>query len=218
MSRARTPDEVARFIGNVSAIARRLNWTRVELARRAEIDLSDVAAFFGGRVNQRVEIAIAAALGVTREELWRGREVAPEWRSTEEPTASPDEWPLPRRDQDGRMQFKSDDHPYLMTSSDVIRILNGVSRKTLDRMRLAGQIESTRVGGKVRYRPEDVRDYIDQNAVTGAIEARAAAKREHDKAAAAAGERGREIARQLREKGLLPTPYRQPKRGKNGAD
>ena len=51
------------------------------------------------------------------------------------------------------------DTKQLMTKAEAARFL-GVSTRTLDRERAAGRIRHVRVRGQIRFRPEQVEQYV----------------------------------------------------------
>jgi excisionase family DNA binding protein len=50
-----------------------------------------------------------------------------------------------------------------LLSLDQVGELLGVSRKTVSRLALAGELPTVRVGRSVRINPEDVRGYVERN-------------------------------------------------------
>jgi excisionase family DNA binding protein len=54
----------------------------------------------------------------------------------------------------------------LMTKREVAERLS-ISTRTLDRIRSMGEIKAVRVGGQVRFRPEDVEKFISRILLAG---------------------------------------------------
>jgi excisionase family DNA binding protein len=69
----------------------------------------------------------------------------------------------PRQGIGGRMTPSSDNPPAdrLLTKQDVAARLN-VSTRTVQRLHLSGELKALRVGGSVRFHPDDVDAYVQQ--------------------------------------------------------
>jgi hypothetical protein len=95
----------------------------------------------------------------------------------------------------------------LLKTSDVVRILNNISPRTVDRMRRKGEIGWLYVGRQVRFTPQHIEDFLCRAQATGisssnleacGISLGRLASQAQARAAASAAQRGREIARRLK--------------------
>jgi hypothetical protein len=95
----------------------------------------------------------------------------------------------------------------LLKTSDVVRILNDISPRTLDRMRQRGEIKWLYVGRQVRFTPQHIEDFLcraqatdfnSSNLEACGISLGRLASLAQARAEASAALRGREIARRLK--------------------
>jgi len=52
--------------------------------------------------------------------------------------------------------------PLLLRKREVVQLL-GISPRSLDRLIARGQLHRVRLGGSVRFRPQDVRELVEQH-------------------------------------------------------
>lgn len=145
-----------------------MHWSQLELASRSGVSRNTIGSLLSGRHEPRAQIVdrISAAFGITVEELraplsWkRLAALSPRNMQVEDARS------IARRVSENLMRTAAMRDPQsilnggrLFNSQDIAKAL-GISVRTLDRMRERGEMAWMRIAGQVRFRPEDVEQYL----------------------------------------------------------